>query len=61
MILKPIRQRKADIIRLLQLTLRAVQQDAWADEVNKGFDFNIALFEELELHCVNQPQAAWNS
>jgi hypothetical protein len=42
-------------------SIRAVQQDAWADEVNKGFDFNIALFEELELHCVNQPQGAWNS
>ncbi|HQQ98518.1 MAG TPA: biliverdin-producing heme oxygenase [Cyclobacteriaceae bacterium] len=42
-------------------SIRAVQQDAWADEVNKGFDFNIALFEELELHCINQPQAAWNS
>lgn len=33
MTLKPIRQRKADIIRLLQLTLRAVQQDA----INDGY------------------------
>jgi heme oxygenase len=32
-------------------SIRAVQQDAWADEVNKGFDFNIALFEDLERHC----------
>lgn len=31
MILKPIRQRKCDVIRLLQLTLRAVQQDAIDD------------------------------
>ena len=33
MILKPIRQRKAEVIRLLQLTLRAVQQDA----INDGY------------------------
>lgn len=32
-------------------SIRAVQQGAWADEVNKGFDFNIALFEDLERHC----------
>lgn len=31
MTLKPIRQRKADVLRLLQLTLRAVQQDAIDD------------------------------
>ena len=31
MTLKPIRQRKADVIRLLQLTLRALQQDAIDD------------------------------
>ncbi|MFN8277434.1 MAG: biliverdin-producing heme oxygenase [Chitinophagales bacterium] len=32
--------------------IRAVQQDAWADEVNKGFDFNIAIFDELEKACL---------
>lgn len=31
MTLKPIRQRKADVIRLLQRTLRAVRQDAIDD------------------------------
>lgn len=32
--------------------IRAVQSDNWADEVNKGFDFNISIFEELEAQCV---------
>jgi heme oxygenase len=32
-------------------SIRNVQQDAWADEVNKGFDFNIAIFNELETEC----------
>lgn len=32
-------------------SVRRVQQDAWADEVNKGFDFNIRLSEELENVC----------
>jgi len=34
-------------------SIRAVQQDAWAEEVNKGFDFNISMFEELETQCLN--------
>ncbi len=29
-------------------SIRQVQKDEWADEVNKGFDFNISIFEELE-------------
>ncbi|MBY0432769.1 MAG: biliverdin-producing heme oxygenase [Cyclobacteriaceae bacterium] len=32
-------------------SIRAVQKDEWADEVNKGFDFIILLFEELETQC----------
>ena len=32
-------------------SIRNVQNDAWADEVNKGFDFNILIFEELEAQC----------
>lgn len=32
-------------------SIRAVQKDSWADEVNKGFDHNIAIFEELEVQC----------
>ena len=32
-------------------SIRAVQKDEWADEVNKGFDFNIAIFDELEKEC----------
>lgn len=28
--------------------IRSVQQDAWADEVNRGFDFHIAMYEELQ-------------
>jgi heme oxygenase len=33
--------------------IRNVQKDEWADEVNKGFDFNISIFEELEAECMN--------
>ncbi len=29
-------------------TVRAVQKDDWADEVNLGFDFLIRIFEELD-------------
>jgi heme oxygenase len=29
-------------------TIRAIQSDEWADEVNKGFDFMIEIFKELE-------------
>ncbi len=32
-------------------SIRAVQKNEWADEVNKGFDFNIAIFGELETEC----------
>jgi heme oxygenase len=39
-------------------SIRNVQQDAWADEVNKGFDFNIAVFDELETECHNQKSAS---
>lgn len=28
--------------------IRAIQKDEWADEVNKGFDFMINIFKELE-------------
>ena len=34
-------------------SIRAVQNDEWAEEVNKGFDFNILMFEELETQCLN--------
>jgi hypothetical protein len=34
-------------------TIRNVQKDEWADEVNKGFDFNILILEELETECNN--------
>ena len=30
------------------MAVRQVQKDEWADEVNKGFDFTIDIFEELE-------------
>ncbi|MBX2946128.1 MAG: biliverdin-producing heme oxygenase [Cyclobacteriaceae bacterium] len=30
------------------LAIRSVQKDEWADEVNKGFDFLINIFDELE-------------
>lgn len=32
-------------------SIRNVQSDSWAEEVNKGFDFNILILEELETQC----------
>jgi heme oxygenase len=32
-------------------SIRSVQKDEWADEVNKGFDFNILILDELEAEC----------
>ena len=29
-------------------SVRDIQKDEWADEVNKGFDFMIDIFKELE-------------
>jgi hypothetical protein len=29
-------------------SIRAIQKDEWADEVNAGFDFMIEIFKELE-------------
>lgn len=29
-------------------SIRSLQKDEWADEVNKGFDFMIEIFDELE-------------
>ena len=34
-------------------SIRQVQKDEWADEVNKGFDFNILIFDELEAESIN--------
>jgi heme oxygenase len=41
-----------DDVREAMAAVRAVQQDAWADEVNRGFDFHIALFDELQAATV---------
>jgi heme oxygenase len=35
-------------------SIRNVQNDVWAEEVNKGFDFTILIFEELETECNNR-------
>jgi hypothetical protein len=32
-------------------SIRNVQKDEWAEEVNKGFDFNISILDELETEC----------
>jgi heme oxygenase len=32
-------------------SIRNVQKDEWADEVNKGYDFIIPIFDELETEC----------
>jgi heme oxygenase len=29
-------------------SIRTIQKDEWADEVNKGFQFLIAIFDELQ-------------
>jgi heme oxygenase len=34
------------------LSIRNIQKDEWADEVNRGFDFIIQIFEELETRCI---------
>jgi heme oxygenase len=34
-------------------SVRAVQQDSWADEVNKGFDYIIGIFDALENASIN--------
>ena len=39
-------------------SIRNVQDDAWAEEVNKGFDFNILMLEELETQCNNEQSLA---
>lgn len=38
--------------------VRSVQKDEWAEEVNRGFDFHIAIFEELALYTRNQQHAS---
>jgi heme oxygenase len=42
-----------DNMREAIASIRSVQKDEWADEVNKGFDFNISIFGELETECTN--------
>jgi heme oxygenase len=37
------------------MSIRNLQKDSWANEVNRGFDFTIAIFEELEAYCLNHP------
>jgi heme oxygenase len=35
-------------------SIRSIQQDGWAEEVNKGFDYIIAIFDELALVCLKE-------
>ena len=39
-------------------SIRTIQQDSWADEVNKGFDFVIDLFDSLEKNCFTNKMEA---
>ena len=39
-------------------SVRKVQKDEWADEVNKGFDYNISMFIELEYECTKRQLTA---
>jgi len=41
-------------------SIRNVQKDIWAEEVNKGFDFNISILNELELVCNKGPLISTN-
>jgi hypothetical protein len=34
-------------------SIRTVQKDEWAYEVNKGFDIIIMIFDELETECLS--------
>lgn len=38
--------------------VRKVQDDAWADEVNVGFDYTIGIFQELEEQLANMSSGA---
>ena len=37
-----------DDMREIAGTIRAVQKDEWADEANKGLDFTMAIYDELQ-------------
>ncbi|MBK6904151.1 MAG: biliverdin-producing heme oxygenase [Saprospirales bacterium] len=37
-----------DNMQEAMLSIRALQRDDWAEEVNKGFDFAISIFQELD-------------
>ena len=39
-----------DNIREAMMSIRQIQRDEWADEVNKGFEYHIAIFNDLEMH-----------
>lgn len=34
-------------------SIRSIQKDSWVDEVNKGYDFVIEIFDSLEEFCFN--------
>jgi heme oxygenase len=38
------------------LSIRSIQKDEWAVEANKGLDYNIKVFEELELVTQNSKE-----
>ena len=33
-------------------SIRTIQQDEWATEANIGYDYHIAIFEDLENECL---------
>ena len=35
------------------LSIRRIQQNSWVEEVNRGYDFIIDIFDNLEKHCFN--------
>lgn len=37
-----------DNMKDVMMSIRSIQRDAWADEVNKGFTYIIGIFDELQ-------------
>ena len=37
-----------DNMKDIIMSIRSIQQDEWADEVNKGFTYIIGIFNELQ-------------
>lgn len=41
-------------------SIRTIQQDEWATEANIGYDYHIAIFEDLENECLILKWNIWD-